>query len=122
MNIYDRIINILLESRIEDYTERLDERRRSRNRGIPRDGSAPVKQTPAQRAQAKAASKKGRLGKADPVPMHDRRAAAFRAEGEEYEGDHGKQYQSLVTTGKDSYVSQARARRDMKGSKLPLPK
>jgi hypothetical protein len=26
MNIYDRIINILLESRIEDYTERLDER------------------------------------------------------------------------------------------------
>jgi hypothetical protein len=26
MNIYDRIINMLLEARIEDYIERLDER------------------------------------------------------------------------------------------------
>ena len=60
MNIYDRIINILLESRIEDYLDRLDERRRSRNRGLPRDGSAPVKETPEKRAEAKAASKKGR--------------------------------------------------------------
>jgi hypothetical protein len=26
MNLYDRIINILLESRIEDYLDRLDEK------------------------------------------------------------------------------------------------
>ena len=38
MNIYDRIINILLEARIEDYLERLDEVGpvKARNKAISR--------------------------------------------------------------------------------------
>jgi hypothetical protein len=45
MNIYDRIINILLESRIEDYLDRLDEARRGtkgllgRQKVLDRDGN-----------------------------------------------------------------------------------
>jgi len=109
MNIYDRIINILLESRIEDYLERLDETQQP----------PPTK---AQRAKMKQAGRKGRLGKANKVPMRDRLAAAFGAEGKEYKGEHGDTYESDEETGRYSYESEARARRDMKGKKLPLPK
>jgi hypothetical protein len=85
MNIYDRIINILLESRIEDYLDRLDEgNKRLRNKDKLKD--------------------------------------LYRDEGEEYEREHGPQYQSQVTTGKDSLMADAAARRAMKGKKLPLPK
>lgn len=85
MNIYDRIINMLLESRIEDYLERLDEgKKRLRNKDIRRD--------------------------------------LYRREGEEYRREHGPTYQSDEKTGRDSLESEARERRRMKGSKLPLPK
>jgi hypothetical protein len=109
MNIYDRIINILLESRIEDYLERLDETKQP----------PPTK---AQRAKMKQAGRKGRLGKADPVPMHVRLAVAREAEGKEYKWEHGDTHQSDEETGQDSFESEARARRAMRGSKLPLPK
>lgn len=84
MNVYDRIINMLLESRIEDYLERLDEAKRLRNKDKLKD--------------------------------------LYYDEGEEYEREHGKQYQSKVKTGKDSLMADAAARRAMKGKKLPLPK
>lgn len=84
MNIYDRITDMLLEARIEDYLERLDEAKRLRNK--------------------------------------DRLKDLYRDEGEEYEREHGKQYQSKVKTGKDSLMADAAARRAMKGKKLPLPK
>jgi hypothetical protein len=47
----------------------------------------------------------------------------YRDEGEEYEREHGPQHQSRVTTGRDSYESEARARRAMRmrGNRLPLP-
>ena len=87
MNIYDRIINILLESRIEDYLDRLDE------------------------------------GKKKKLRNKDKLEDLYRDEGEEYEREHGPQHQSRVTTGRDSYESEARARRAMRmrGNRLPLP-
>ena len=84
MNIYDRIINILLESRIEDYLERLDEVKRLRNK--------------------------------------DRLKDLYWQAGDDYEGEHGKQYRSKVKLGKEALEDEARERRRMKGSKLPLPK